>query len=206
MGKRHGPEGQHQTDAGVGGGPGPGGQPSLPARPAPGCPWPPGNATSRWATTWPRRWCTAGSAAPWASSTATPLTESTSEFFLSLDIPIGEIYGLSESSGPHSISTHSDYRILRWAGPGGGRGGDGGGGRGQGQRQGQGQGAGAGAGRPPGLSRKAPVSGLQRPSFLRRGPLLGQVKQGPPPCRWRVLPPSSRPVTLKPLHLAIFHL
>uniref|UniRef100_A0A8C6A0M3 long-chain-fatty-acid--CoA ligase n=1 Tax=Marmota marmota marmota TaxID=9994 RepID=A0A8C6A0M3_MARMA len=58
------------------------------------------------------RWCTAGSAAPWASSTATPLTESTSEFFLSLDIPIGEIYGLSESSGPHSISTHSDYRIL----------------------------------------------------------------------------------------------
>uniref|UniRef100_A0A8C5ZZU9 long-chain-fatty-acid--CoA ligase n=1 Tax=Marmota marmota marmota TaxID=9994 RepID=A0A8C5ZZU9_MARMA len=88
------------------------GQPSLPAHPAPGCPWPPGNATSRWATTWPRRWCTAGSAAPWASSTATPLTESTSEFFLSLDIPIGEIYGLSESSGPHSISTHSDYRIL----------------------------------------------------------------------------------------------
>uniref|UniRef100_A0A8C6EWS8 long-chain-fatty-acid--CoA ligase n=1 Tax=Marmota marmota marmota TaxID=9994 RepID=A0A8C6EWS8_MARMA len=84
----------------------------LPAHPAPGCPWPPGNATSRWATTWPRRWCTAGSAAPWASSTATPLTESTSEFFLSLDIPIGEIYGLSESSGPHSISTHSDYRIL----------------------------------------------------------------------------------------------
>ncbi|XP_076715260.1 long-chain-fatty-acid--CoA ligase ACSBG2-like [Callospermophilus lateralis] len=45
-------------------------------------------------------------------SGAAPLTESTSEFFLSLDIPIGEIYGLSESSGPHSISTHSDYRIL----------------------------------------------------------------------------------------------
>ncbi|KAM4855504.1 long-chain-fatty-acid--CoA ligase ACSBG2-like [Urocitellus parryii] len=45
-------------------------------------------------------------------SGAAPLPESTSEFFLSLDIPIGEIYGLSESSGPHSISTHSDYRIL----------------------------------------------------------------------------------------------
>ncbi|KAF7475590.1 hypothetical protein GHT09_013539 [Marmota monax] len=45
-------------------------------------------------------------------SGAAPLTESTSEFFLSLDIPIGENYGLSESSGPHSISTHSDYRIL----------------------------------------------------------------------------------------------
>ncbi|XP_077885632.1 long-chain-fatty-acid--CoA ligase ACSBG2 [Ictidomys tridecemlineatus] len=45
-------------------------------------------------------------------SGAAPLPESTSEFFLSLDIPIGEIYGLSESSGPHSMSTHSDYRIL----------------------------------------------------------------------------------------------
>nr|XP_040146957.1 long-chain-fatty-acid--CoA ligase ACSBG2 [Ictidomys tridecemlineatus] len=59
-------------------------------------------------------------------SGAAPLPESTSEFFLSLDIPIGEIYGLSESSGPHSMSTH--------------------------------------------------ISGLQRSSFLRRGPLLGQMK------------------------------
>uniref|UniRef100_A0A8D2DRH0 long-chain-fatty-acid--CoA ligase n=1 Tax=Sciurus vulgaris TaxID=55149 RepID=A0A8D2DRH0_SCIVU len=43
-------------------------------------------------------------------SGAAPLPEETSEFFLGLDIPIGEIYGMSESSGPHSISTQSDYR------------------------------------------------------------------------------------------------
>uniref|UniRef100_I3M9W2 long-chain-fatty-acid--CoA ligase n=1 Tax=Ictidomys tridecemlineatus TaxID=43179 RepID=I3M9W2_ICTTR len=45
-------------------------------------------------------------------SGAAPLPESTSEFFLSLDIPIGEIYGLSESSGPHSMSTHSCGKIV----------------------------------------------------------------------------------------------
>ncbi|KAM6168062.1 long-chain-fatty-acid--CoA ligase ACSBG2-like [Erethizon dorsatum] len=45
-------------------------------------------------------------------SGAAPLSQETSEFFLSLDVPIGESYGLSESSGPHSISSCKDYRVL----------------------------------------------------------------------------------------------
>nr|XP_031545115.1 long-chain-fatty-acid--CoA ligase ACSBG2 isoform X1 [Vicugna pacos] len=45
-------------------------------------------------------------------SGAAPLNQETSEFFLSLDIPIGEVYGLSESTGPHSMSTPENYRIL----------------------------------------------------------------------------------------------
>uniref|UniRef100_A0A8C2V6S2 long-chain-fatty-acid--CoA ligase n=1 Tax=Chinchilla lanigera TaxID=34839 RepID=A0A8C2V6S2_CHILA len=45
-------------------------------------------------------------------SVAAPLSQDTSEFFLSLDIPIGESYGLSESSGPHSVSSRANYRPL----------------------------------------------------------------------------------------------
>ncbi|OWK12437.1 hypothetical protein Celaphus_00003277, partial [Cervus elaphus hippelaphus] len=45
-------------------------------------------------------------------SGAAPLNKETSEFFLSLDIPIGEVYGMSESSGPHSISTSENYKFL----------------------------------------------------------------------------------------------
>ncbi|XP_032107994.1 long-chain-fatty-acid--CoA ligase ACSBG2 [Sapajus apella] len=45
-------------------------------------------------------------------SGAAPLNQETAEFFLSLDIPIGELYGLSESSGPHTISYQSNYRLL----------------------------------------------------------------------------------------------
>ncbi|XP_054178226.1 long-chain-fatty-acid--CoA ligase ACSBG2 isoform X3 [Homo sapiens] len=41
-----------------------------------------------------------------------PLNQETAEFFLSLDIPIGELYGLSESSGPHTISNQNNYRLL----------------------------------------------------------------------------------------------
>ncbi|XP_029773229.1 long-chain-fatty-acid--CoA ligase ACSBG2-like [Suricata suricatta] len=44
-------------------------------------------------------------------SGAAPLDQETSEFFLSLDIRIGEMYGLSESSGPHTVSTQETYRI-----------------------------------------------------------------------------------------------
>lgn len=47
-------------------------------------------------------------------SGAAPLSQEVLEFFLSLDIPIGELYGLSECSGPHSISTPSTYRVLRY--------------------------------------------------------------------------------------------
>uniref|UniRef100_A0A2K5XMX9 long-chain-fatty-acid--CoA ligase n=1 Tax=Mandrillus leucophaeus TaxID=9568 RepID=A0A2K5XMX9_MANLE len=45
-------------------------------------------------------------------SGAVPLNQETAEFFLSLDIPIGELYGLSESSGPHTISNQNNYRLL----------------------------------------------------------------------------------------------
>ncbi|KAF5911616.1 hypothetical protein HPG69_008215 [Diceros bicornis minor] len=45
-------------------------------------------------------------------SGAAPLSQETSEFFLSLDIPIGEMYGMSESSGPHTISNQDNYRVL----------------------------------------------------------------------------------------------
>lgn len=47
-------------------------------------------------------------------SGAAPLSQEVLEFFLSLDIPIGEIYGLSESTGPHSISFRTNYRVLRY--------------------------------------------------------------------------------------------
>ncbi|XP_006170319.1 long-chain-fatty-acid--CoA ligase ACSBG2 isoform X2 [Tupaia chinensis] len=45
-------------------------------------------------------------------SGAAPLAEDTTQFFLSLDIPIGQMYGMSESSGPHTISNANMYRIL----------------------------------------------------------------------------------------------
>ncbi|KAM9688820.1 long-chain-fatty-acid--CoA ligase ACSBG2 isoform 2-T2 [Trichechus inunguis] len=44
-------------------------------------------------------------------SGAAPLTQETAEFFLSLDIPIGEMYGMSESSGPHTVAICENYRI-----------------------------------------------------------------------------------------------
>nr|XP_035142080.1 long-chain-fatty-acid--CoA ligase ACSBG2 isoform X3 [Callithrix jacchus] len=45
-------------------------------------------------------------------SGAAPLNQETAEFFLSLDLPIGELYGLTESSGPHTISNQNNYRLL----------------------------------------------------------------------------------------------
>lgn len=50
-------------------------------------------------------------------SGAAPLNKETSEFFLSLDIPIGDMYGLSESSGPHTIPIQESYRIRRYQTP-----------------------------------------------------------------------------------------
>lgn len=47
-------------------------------------------------------------------SGAAPLSPETAEFFLSLDIPIGEMYGMSESSGPHTISAVDSIRMLRY--------------------------------------------------------------------------------------------
>ncbi|XP_060037505.1 long-chain-fatty-acid--CoA ligase ACSBG2 isoform X2 [Erinaceus europaeus] len=40
------------------------------------------------------------------------LSHETTEFFLSLDMPICEVYGLSESSGPHTACTPNNYRPL----------------------------------------------------------------------------------------------
>lgn len=51
-------------------------------------------------------------------SGAGALSPDISEFFLSLDLPVGEIYGLSESSGPHTVSKRENYKILRYRPPG----------------------------------------------------------------------------------------
>lgn len=44
---------------------------------------------------------------------AAPITKDTLEFFLSLDIPLYELYGMSESSGPHTISLPEAFRLTR---------------------------------------------------------------------------------------------
>uniref|UniRef100_A0A8C7ZVP1 long-chain-fatty-acid--CoA ligase n=1 Tax=Oryzias sinensis TaxID=183150 RepID=A0A8C7ZVP1_9TELE len=41
---------------------------------------------------------------------AAPITKDTLEYFLSLNIPVKELYGMSESSGPHTVSI-DEYRI-----------------------------------------------------------------------------------------------
>ncbi|XP_043557361.1 long-chain-fatty-acid--CoA ligase ACSBG2-like [Chiloscyllium plagiosum] len=43
---------------------------------------------------------------------AAPITKETLEFFLSLRITIFEIYGMSESTGPHTVSHQDFYRIT----------------------------------------------------------------------------------------------
>lgn len=35
---------------------------------------------------------------------AAPITKETLDYFLSLNIPVRELYGMSESSGPHTLS------------------------------------------------------------------------------------------------------
>ena len=47
---------------------------------------------------------------------AAPITKDTLEYFMSLDVPLMELYGMSESSGPHTISVNNDYHITRSAG------------------------------------------------------------------------------------------
>ncbi|XP_061093922.1 long-chain-fatty-acid--CoA ligase ACSBG2 isoform X1 [Conger conger] len=43
---------------------------------------------------------------------AAPITKDTLEFFLSLDIPVYELYGMSESTGPHTISLPESFRLT----------------------------------------------------------------------------------------------
>lgn len=42
------------------------------------------------------------------------LPQATRNYFLSLDMPVFELYGLSESSGVHSLSSQQDFRLFRW--------------------------------------------------------------------------------------------
>ncbi|KAM9858747.1 long-chain-fatty-acid--CoA ligase ACSBG2-like [Aulostomus maculatus] len=43
---------------------------------------------------------------------AAPITKETLDYFMSLNIILLELYGMSESSGPHTVSTNSDYHIA----------------------------------------------------------------------------------------------
>uniref|UniRef100_A0A672UZC5 Long-chain-fatty-acid--CoA ligase ACSBG2 n=1 Tax=Strigops habroptila TaxID=2489341 RepID=A0A672UZC5_STRHB len=43
---------------------------------------------------------------------AAPISRETLEFFLSLDIPVLELYGMSESTGPHTVSSPHMFRLT----------------------------------------------------------------------------------------------
>ncbi|XP_076006972.1 long-chain-fatty-acid--CoA ligase ACSBG2-like [Genypterus blacodes] len=43
---------------------------------------------------------------------AAPITKETLEYFMSLNVPVMELYGMSESSGPHTASTKDNYHIM----------------------------------------------------------------------------------------------
>lgn len=43
---------------------------------------------------------------------AAPITKETLEYFLSLDIPVYELYGMSESTGPHTVSHANSFRLT----------------------------------------------------------------------------------------------
>ncbi|XP_040393107.1 long-chain-fatty-acid--CoA ligase ACSBG2 isoform X5 [Cygnus olor] len=45
-------------------------------------------------------------------SGAAPITRETLEFFLSLNIPVYELYGMSESSGPHTVSLPHAFKFT----------------------------------------------------------------------------------------------
>lgn len=45
---------------------------------------------------------------------AAPITKDTLEFFLSLDIPLYELYGMSESTGPHTVSIPDAFKLTRY--------------------------------------------------------------------------------------------
>ena len=51
-------------------------------------------------------------------STAAPISKDTLEFFLSLGIPLTEVYGMSECTGPGTISLPQPFKFRTgWAGP-----------------------------------------------------------------------------------------
>lgn len=45
---------------------------------------------------------------------AAPITKDTLEYFMSLNIPIYELYGMSESTGPHTMSSPDNFHIMRF--------------------------------------------------------------------------------------------
>ncbi|KAK7467966.1 hypothetical protein BaRGS_00036809 [Batillaria attramentaria] len=45
-------------------------------------------------------------------SGAAPITKETLEFFLSLDVPICEVYGMSECTGPHTLGYPDSFRVT----------------------------------------------------------------------------------------------
>ncbi len=51
-------------------------------------------------------------------STAAPIAVDTLEFFMSLNVPITEVYGMSECTGPTTVSLPEPHRFrIGWAGP-----------------------------------------------------------------------------------------
>jgi len=54
------------------------------------------------------------------ATSAAPISRGTLDFFLSLGMPLLEVYGMSESTGPTTFSTHDRYRTgsAGWAIPG----------------------------------------------------------------------------------------
>jgi long-subunit acyl-CoA synthetase (AMP-forming) len=51
-------------------------------------------------------------------STAAPISQDTLEFFMSLDVPITEVYGMSECTGPATVSLPEPHKYRTgWAGP-----------------------------------------------------------------------------------------
>ena len=47
-----------------------------------------------------------------ALSAAAPIMKETLEFMMSLDIPVYETYGMSESTGPHTVSTSKRFKVT----------------------------------------------------------------------------------------------
>uniref|UniRef100_A0A4W5MXR9 long-chain-fatty-acid--CoA ligase n=1 Tax=Hucho hucho TaxID=62062 RepID=A0A4W5MXR9_9TELE len=43
---------------------------------------------------------------------AAPITRETLEYFMSLRLPLYELYGMSESTGPHTISWENNFKIM----------------------------------------------------------------------------------------------
>ncbi|XP_069482568.1 long-chain-fatty-acid--CoA ligase ACSBG2-like [Ambystoma mexicanum] len=48
----------------------------------------------------------------WCQAGAAPITKDTLEYFLALSIPLLQSYGVSECTGPHTMSTLSEFRLT----------------------------------------------------------------------------------------------